>query len=66
MFMSILSDVNKFYLISIKTLFYQVQKFSGYALEFLNLIKHCCSCFKHYINVLIINIHKHYINAKLL
>ena len=21
----------------------------GYALEFLNLIKHCCSCFKHYL-----------------
>ena len=29
--------------------FYQVLRFSGYAVEFSNLIKHCCSCFKHYI-----------------
>ena len=29
--------------------FYQFQKFPGYALKFLNLIKHCCSCFEHYL-----------------
>ena len=28
--------------------FWSCSKHSGYALEFLNLIKHCCSSFKHY------------------
>ena len=29
------------------------QKLLGYALEFLNLMKHCCSCFKHYLKVIL-------------